>query len=185
MARGVNKVILVGTCGQDPEVRYLPNGNAVTNLSLATSEQWTDKQTGQKVEKTEWHRVSMFGKVAEIAGEYLRKGSQVYIEGKLQTREWEKDGIKRYTTEIVVDMQGTMQLLGGRPQGDQQGQQQQHQQRPNQDQAARQQAPRPQQQQGSQQPQHRANGPQGGSPPDFDEFADDIPFMPVPYLAGA
>jgi single-strand DNA-binding protein len=122
MARGVNKVILVGTCGQDPEVRYLPNGNAVTNLSLATSEQWTDKQTGQKVEKTEWHRVSMFGKVAEIAGEYLRKGSQVYIEGKLQTREWEKDGIKRYTTEIVVDMQGTMQLLGGRPQqGDQQG----------------------------------------------------------------
>ena len=116
MARGVNKVILVGTCGQDPEVRYLPNGNAVTNLSLATSEQWTDKQTGQKVEKTEWHRVSMFGKVAEIAGEYLRKGSQVYIEGKLQTREWEKDGIKRYTTEIVVDMQGTMQLLGGRPQ---------------------------------------------------------------------
>jgi single stranded DNA-binding protein len=111
MARGVNKVILVGTCGQDPEVRYMPNGNAVTNLSLATSEQWTDKQTGQKVEKTEWHRVSMFGKVAEIAGEYLRKGSQVYIEGKLQTREWEKDGIKRYTTEIVVDMQGTMQLL--------------------------------------------------------------------------
>ena len=122
MARGVNKVILVGTCGQDPEVRYMPNGNAVTNLSLATSEQWTDKQTGQKVEKTEWHRVSMFGKVAEIAGEYLRKGSQVYIEGKLQTREWEKDGIKRYTTEIIVDMQGTMQLLGGRPQSDQQAQ---------------------------------------------------------------
>ena len=106
MARGVNKVILVGTCGQDPETRYLPSGNAVTNLSLATSEQWTDKQTGQKVEKTEWHRVSLFGKVAEIAGEYLRKGSQVYIEGKLQTREWEKDGIKRYTTEIIVDMQG-------------------------------------------------------------------------------
>lgn len=117
MARGVNKVILVGTCGQDPEVRYMPNGNAVTNLSLATSEQWTDKQTGQKVEKTEWHRVSLFGKVAEIAGEYLRKGSQCYIEGKLQTREWEKDGIKRYTTEIVVDMQGTMQLLGGRSEG--------------------------------------------------------------------
>ncbi|WP_122391153.1 single-stranded DNA-binding protein, partial [Pseudomonas savastanoi] len=114
---------MVGTCGQDPDVRYLPNGAAVTNLSLATSEQWTDKQSGQKVEKTEWHRVSLFGKVAEIAGEYLRKGSQVYIEGKLQTREWEKDGVKRYTTEIVVDMQGTMQLLGGRPQGDaQQGQ---------------------------------------------------------------
>lgn len=114
MARGVNKVILVGTCGQDPETRYTPSGNAITNLSLATSEQWTDKQTGQKVEKTEWHRVSLFGKVAEIAGEYLRKGSQVYIEGKLQTREWEKDGIKRYTTEIVVDMQGRMQLLGGK-----------------------------------------------------------------------
>ena len=119
MARGINKVILVGTCGQDPDVRYLPNGNAVTNLSLATSEQWTDKQSGQKVERTEWHRVSLFGKVAEIAGNYLRKGAQVYIEGKLQTREWEKDGIKRYTTEIIVDMQGTLQLLGGRPQGDQ------------------------------------------------------------------
>ncbi|QAX81663.1 single-stranded DNA-binding protein [Candidatus Pseudomonas adelgestsugas] len=121
MARGVNKVILIGTCGQDPEVRYLPNGNAVINLSLATNEQWIDKQTSQKIEKTEWHRVAMFGKVAEIAGEYLRKGSQVYIEGKLQTREWEKDGIKRYTTEIVVDMQGTMQLLGSRSQGDQHG----------------------------------------------------------------
>lgn len=122
MSRGVNKVILVGTLGQDPEVRYLPNGNAVTNLSLATSEQWTDKQTGQKVERTEWHRVVMFGKVAEIAGEYARKGSQLYIEGKLQTREWEKDGIKRYTTEVHVDMRGTMQLLGGRPQGQQPGQ---------------------------------------------------------------
>ena len=157
MARGVNKCILVGTCGQDPEVRYLPNGNAVTNLSLATSEQWTDKQTGQKVEKTEWHRVSMFGKVAEIAGEYLRKGSQVYIEGKLQTREWEKDGIKRYTTEIVVDMQGTMQLLGGKPQD---GNQQQS--------AARQQ---PQQRQ---QPRPQQSAPQPA--PDFDSFDDDIPF---------
>lgn len=127
MARGINKVILVGTCGQDPETRYLPNGSAVTNLSLATSEQWTDKQTGQKVEKTEWHRVSLFGKVAEIAGEYLRKGSQVYIEGKLQTREWEKDGVKRYTTEIIVDMQGTMQLLGGKPEGQQAAPQQRQQ----------------------------------------------------------
>lgn len=115
MARGVNKVILVGTLGQDPEVKYLTNGNAVCNLSLATSEQWKDKQTGEKKEKTEWHRVVMFGKVAEIAGEYCRKGSQVYIEGKLETREWEKDGVKRYTTEIKVDMQGTLQLLGGRP----------------------------------------------------------------------
>lgn len=120
MARGVNKVILVGTLGQDPDVRYMGNGNPVTNLSLATSEQWTDKQSGQKVERTEWHRVVMYGKVAEIAGEYARKGAQIYIEGKLQTREWEKDGIKRYTTEIVVDNNGTMQLLGSRPQGQQQ-----------------------------------------------------------------
>jgi len=173
MARGVNKVILVGTCGQDPEVRYLPNGNAVTNLSLATSEQWTDKQTGQKVEKTEWHRVSMFGKVAEIAGEYLRKGSQVYIEGKLQTREWEKDGIKRYTTEIVVDMQGTMQLLGGRPQGDaQQGQGGGGYQNS---------APRPQQSrpQPAPQPQRESRPAHQQAPqpaPDFDSFDDDIPF---------
>ena len=169
MARGVNKVILVGTCGQDPEVRYLPNGNAVTNLSLATSEQWTDKQTGQKVEKTEWHRVSMFGKVAEIAGEYLRKGSQVYIEGKLQTREWEKDGIKRYTTEIVVDMQGTMQLLGGRPQNQDNGQQSApQQQRPAQQRPAQQ---RPQGQAPQSTPQ-----PAPQPAPDFDSFDDDIPF---------
>jgi len=174
MARGVNKVILVGTCGQDPEVRFLPNGNAVTNLSLATSEQWTDKQTGQKVEKTEWHRVSMFGKVAEIAGEYLRKGSQVYIEGKLQTREWEKDGIKRYTTEIVVDMQGTMQLLGGRPQGDQQNQGggNNYQQS-----APRQQAQRPAPQQQQQQQSRPAPQQQPQQPAaDFDSFDDDIPF---------
>jgi single-strand DNA-binding protein len=172
MARGVNKVILVGTVGQDPETRYLPNGNAVTNLSLATSEQWTDKQTGQKVEKTEWHRVSLFGKVAEIAGQYLNKGSQVYIEGKLQTREWEKDGIKRYTTEIVVDMQGTMQLLGGRPQGqDQQTRQQSHPQ----DQQARQ-APRQQQRPAQQHQQSQ----QGALPED-----DDIPFAPLHHLQGA
>lgn len=154
--RGVNKVILVGTCGQDPETRYMPNGNAVTNLSLATSEKWTDKQTGQPVEKTEWHRVSLFGKVAEIAGEYLRKGSQVYIEGKLQTREWEKDGIKRYTTEIIVDMQGRMQLLGGK-EGGERTQRQAHPQAG----AARQPAPRQQNQQPAQ------------APDDFDEM---IPF---------
>ena len=173
--RGVNKVILVGTCGQDPDVRYLPNGNAVTNLSLATSEQWTDKQSGQKVERTEWHRVSLFGKVAEIAGEYLRKGSQVYIEGKLQTREWEKDGIKRYTTEIIVDMQGTMQLLGGRPQDQSQGGQQQRQQQP------RQQQPRQQQQR--QAPQQQSQ--QGTNGPDYESFDDDIPFTPIHYLVGA
>lgn len=160
MARGVNKCILVGTCGQDPEVRFMPNGNAVTNLSLATSEQWTDKQTGQKVEKTEWHRVSLFGKVAEIAGEYLRKGSQVYIEGKLQTREWEKDGIKRYTTEIVVDMQGTMQLLGGKPQDG------------NQQQSAARQQPQQQRQQSQQRPQQSA--PQ--QEPDYSQYDPEIPF---------
>ena len=153
MARGVNKVIIVGTCGQDPEVKYLSNGNAVTNLSIATSEQWTDKKTGQKVEKTEWHRVVIFGKVAEIAGEYLRKGSQVYIEGKLQTREWEKDGIKRYSTEIVVDMQGTMQLLGGKPSGD----------------GGQQQAPRQQQAR-----QRQQSAPQPAA--DFDSFDESIPF---------
>ncbi|MFT5782553.1 MAG: single-strand DNA-binding protein [Pseudomonas sp.] len=172
MARGVNKVILVGTCGQDPETRYMPNGNAVTNLSLATSEQWTDKQTGQKVEKTEWHRVSLFGKVAEIAGEYLRKGSQVYIEGKLQTREWEKDGIKRYTTEIVVDMQGTMQLLGGRPEGS--GDSAPRQQRP-QTQPQREQAPREPQQQAPRE-SRPAPQPTAQPAPDYDSFDDDIPF---------
>jgi single-strand DNA-binding protein len=165
MARGVNKVILVGTCGQDPEVRHLPNGNAVTNLSLATSEQWTDKQTGQKVEKTEWHRVSLFGKVAEIAGEYLRKGSQVYIEGKLQTREWEKDGIKRYTTEIVVDMQGTLQLLGGRLQAAQQGQIS--------DSGYQHSSPRPH---AAPQAQREAR-PAPQPAPDYDFQDDNIPFM--------
>ena len=123
--RGVNKVIMIGACGQDPETRYTPGGTAITNLSLATSEQWKDK-AGQKQEKTEWHRVVLFGKVAEIAGQYLNKGSQVYIEGKLQTREWEKDGVKRYSTEVVVDMQGTMQLLGGKQSGDQPQRQQAH-----------------------------------------------------------
>ncbi|OLU25478.1 single-stranded DNA-binding protein [Pseudomonas sp. PA15(2017)] len=167
MARGVNKVILVGTCGQDPDTRYMPNGNAVTNLSLATNEQWTDKQSGQRVEKTEWHRVSLFGKIAEIAGEYLRKGSQVYIEGKLQTREWEKDGVKRYTTEIIVDMQGTMQLLGGRPDNAGGG-----------DSATRQSRPAPKSE--PQQPAPRQSAPQQQKPQqpaqDYDSFDDDIPF---------
>ena len=171
MARGINKVILVGTCGQDPEVRYLPNGNAVTNLSLATSEAWKDKQTGQKVEMTEWHRVVLFGKVAEIAGEYLRKGSQCYIEGKLKTREWEKDGIKRYSTEVHVDINGTMQLLGGRPdnQGGGQRQPQQRQQ--------------PRQQQNYNQNDNYGQQNQQSAPPD--NFEDDIPFAPLHHLAGA
>lgn len=178
MARGINKVILIGNVGGDPETRYLPNGNAVTNLTLATSDSWRDKQTGQMQERTEWHRISLFGKIAEIAGQYLRKGSKVYIEGRLQTREWEKDGVKRYTTEIIVDMGGSMQMLDSR--GDNEGgnrpapaprQQQQYQQ----------QSQQPQQQQYQQQqaaPQRPALSVQQDAQPapDYDSFDDDIPF---------
>ena len=110
--RGVNKVILLGNLGKDPEVKYMPNGNAVANITLATSETWSDKSSGEKKEKTEWHRVVFFGKLAEIVGQYLKKGSKVYIEGKLQTRKWQgQDGQDRYTTEVVVDIGGTMQML--------------------------------------------------------------------------
>jgi single-strand DNA-binding protein len=153
MARGVNKVILIGNCGGDPEVRYMPNGNAVANVTLATSDTWKDKQSGQQQERTEWHRVVFFGRIAEVVGEYARKGSKLYIEGRLQTREWEKDGVKRYTTEVVVDMGGQMQLLDGKPS----------------DQAPRQQS-QPAQQRPSQQ-----SAPQQ-SAPDYDSFDDDIPF---------
>lgn len=112
MARGINRVIIVGNVGKDPETRYLPSGGAVTNLSVATSEQWKDKQTGDKQERTEWHRLVFFGKLAEIAAEYLRKGSQVYVEGSLRTRKWQgDDGKDRYSTEIVVS---EMQMLGGK-----------------------------------------------------------------------
>jgi len=112
MARGVNKVIIVGNLGNDPDTRYMPSGSAVTNLSVATNESWKDKQTGEQKDRTEWHRVAMFGRLAEIAAEYLRKGSQVYIEGKLRTRKWQdKDGNDKYTTEIIAD---EMQMLGGR-----------------------------------------------------------------------
>ena len=150
MARGINKVILIGNVGGDPETRYLPNGNAVTNLTLETSDSWKDKQSGKIQERTEWHRVSLFGKIAEIAGQYLKKGSKVYIEGRNQTREWEKDGVKRYTTEVIVDMRGTMQMLDGKPEGGQQ---------------------RTQQSQGQQQrPQQQS------AQPDPNEFDDDIPF---------
>jgi single-strand DNA-binding protein len=112
MSRGINKVILVGNLGSDPETKYMPSGSALTNLSVATTDSWKDKQSGEKVEKTEWHRVVMFDRLAEIAGEYLHKGSQVYIEGQLQTRKWQdKDGNDRYTTEIRAR---DMQMLGGR-----------------------------------------------------------------------
>ncbi|WWP01514.1 MAG: single-stranded DNA-binding protein [Candidatus Dasytiphilus stammeri] len=114
-SRGINKVILIGNLGQKPEVRYMPNGGAVTNITIATSENWRDKQTGENREKTEWHRVVLFGKLAEVAGEFLYKGAQVYIEGSLQTRKWQdQNGHERYTTEIVVTAHGTMQMLGNR-----------------------------------------------------------------------
>lgn len=118
MSRGINKVILVGSLGKDPEVKYLPNGNAVANISLATSESWKDRNTGQKQEKTEWHRIVVFGKLAEIAGQYLTKGAQAYFEGKLQTRKWQDKatGQDKYTTEIVVDSGGQMQMLAGNAQ---------------------------------------------------------------------
>ncbi len=169
MARGINKVILIGNVGGDPETRYLPNGNAVTNLTLATSDSWRDKQTGQMQERTEWHRVTFFGKIAEIAGQYLRKGSKIYIEGRLQTREWEKDGVKRYTTEVIVDIGGTMQMLDSR--GDNDG-------------ASRAPVSRPQSQP-QQQPQSQPQQQQRPAPsvqhdaqpaPDYDSFDDDIPF---------
>ena len=153
-SRGVNKVILVGTLGKDPEVKRMGNGNSVANLSLATSESWRDKNTGEQKEVTEWHRVVIFGKLAEVAGEYLKKGSQVYIEGKLQTRKWQdQSGADRYSTEVVVNpIGGMMQMLGGRQQSDNQPKQQ-----------------RPQQQRQQQQSNQSASN----IPPDFD---DDIPF---------
>ena len=116
---GVNKVIIVGNVGKDPETRFLPNGGAVTNLTIATSESWKDKQTGEQKEKTEWHRVVMFGKLAEIAGEYVKKGSKLYIEGALQTRKWtNQQGQDQYTTEIVLQgFNGVMQMLDGKQQG--------------------------------------------------------------------
>lgn len=115
-SRGINKCIIVGNAGQDPEVRYMPNGSAVANLTLATSESYKDKNTGQAVDKAEWHKIAIFGKLAEICGEYVRKGQQLYIEGKLQTRKWQdQQGQDRYTTEIVVDgFSGVMQMLGGK-----------------------------------------------------------------------
>jgi single-strand DNA-binding protein len=149
MARGINKVIVVGNLGQDPDTRYMPSGSAVTNITVATNESWKDKQTGEQKDRTEWHKIAMFGRLAEIAAEYLRKGSQVYIEGKLRTRKWQdKDGNDRYTTEIIAD---EMQMLGGR--GGAGGSAPMHDDRP---------------------PQGAPSSPppQGSS----DDFDDDIPF---------
>ena len=166
MARGVNKVIIVGTLGNDPEVKYSASGSAIANLSVATSEQWKDKQTGEKKEQTEWHRVVIFGKLAEVAGEYLHKGSQVYIEGQLRTRKWtDSNGVDRYTTEIVIpQMGGVMQMLGGKRDDSGQQQRQQSGQQPQGGWGTNQQQQQPKQQ-----------SPQGGNEPPMD-FDDDIPF---------
>ncbi|MDP6968207.1 MAG: single-stranded DNA-binding protein [Gammaproteobacteria bacterium] len=166
MARGVNKVILVGNVGGDPEVRYMPSGGAVTNLTLATSESWKDKQTGQPQERTEWHRVVFFNRLAEIAGEYVRKGSKLYIEGSLRTRQWEQDGVKRYTTEIVAS---EMQMLDSRQGGAQQGGGFQQQSAPQQNHQPAPGGAAPQAQSAPQQPVQQP----GGFDSDFD---DDIPF---------
>ena len=165
---GVNKVIIIGNVGQDPETKYMPSGGAVTNLSIATSESWKDKQTGQPQERTEWHRVVFFNRLAEIASEYVRKGSKVYVEGSLRTRQWEQDGVKRYSTEIVASQ---MQMLDSKS-GDQQAPQQQQQ--------APQQQRQPQQQQhanGSYQQQQAKQAMQQQPAGGFDDgFDDDIPF---------
>jgi single-strand DNA-binding protein len=153
MARGINKVILIGNLGADPESRSMPSGMNVTNLRIATSESWKDKQTGEMQERTEWHHVAMFGRLAEISAQYLRKGSQVYIEGRLRTRKWQdKEGRDRYTTEIVAD---EMQMLGGRGGGGGMG-----------GGAPAERAP------GRTEPAEAASGPAGGGEP----FDDDIPF---------
>lgn len=124
-SRGVNKVIIIGRLGQDPEVRYAPSGAAFANMTVATSEQWRDKQTGEQKEQTEWHRIVLSGNIAKVAGEYLHKGSEVYIEGKLRTRKWtDQSGTEKYTTEILVGVGGTLQMLGGKREGDSQPKQQ-------------------------------------------------------------
>ncbi|MEH6559683.1 MAG: single-stranded DNA-binding protein [Oceanicoccus sp.] len=175
MARGINKVILIGNLGNDPEQKSMPNGNAVTNITVATSESWKDKQTGQQQERTEWHRVVFFNRLAEIAGQYLSKGSKVYLEGSLRTRKWQDQGGQdRYTTEIVAN---EMQMLDSRGGGSQQGggyQNDGYSQQSPQQQSPPQQAQQPQQQPRQQAPQQ---APQPTAPSgNFDDFDDDIPF---------
>ncbi|WP_166256057.1 single-stranded DNA-binding protein [Marinobacter salicampi] len=154
MSRGtVNQVTLIGNVGQDPEPRSTPNGTQIVNLNLATDDSYKDRQTGQMVPQTDWHRVVLIGKVAEVAGQYVRKGQKLYVQGKLKTRKYQKDGIERFTTEIVVDMQGTMEMLG-----DSSGQARQSQAEP------KQQARQPQQ-------QSQPTSADNGAPPD-----DDFPF---------
>jgi len=180
MARGINKVILVGNLGQDPETRYMPSGGAVTNVTIATSETWKDKQSGQPQERTEWHRVVFFNRLAEIAGEYLKKGSKVYVEGSLRTRKWQnKEGVDQYTTEIVA---AEMQMLdgrggagGGASSGGASGYDDggYGQQQAPQAQAA---APAPRRAPPPQQNRAPAAAPAQNPPAGFDDFDDDIPF---------
>ncbi|MCK5896535.1 MAG: single-stranded DNA-binding protein [Cocleimonas sp.] len=176
MARGVNKVILIGTLGSDPEIKRMTSGDSVTNFNIATNESWMDKNTNQRQERTEWHRIVAFRRLADIMGQYLRKGSQVYIEGKLQTRKWQdQNGMDRYTTEIIAN---TMEMLGGRSggTGDFYGsndQQQQPQQAPAQ--APSQYNNQPAQQQTAQQ-QSPQQQPSSAPAKNFDDFDDDIPF---------
>ena len=168
MARGINKVILIGNLGQDPETRYMPSGGAVTNITLATSESWKDKQTGQPQERTEWHRVIFFNRLAEVAGEYLRKGSKIYVEGSLRTRKWQdQSGQDRYTTEIVA---AEMQMLDTRSAD---GAQRQGYQAP----PPRQAPPQTPRRGAPGNPPHNyAPGQHAPPPPGFDDFDDDIPF---------
>ncbi len=154
-SRGVNKVILVGNCGADPETRFMPNGNAVANLTIATSDSWKDKTSGENVEKTEWHRVIFFNRLAEIVGQYVRKGSKLYIEGRLQTRSWEQDGVKRYATEIVANEMQMLDTKGGGQSAHTQDSGDFGQQRAS--------AP-------------AKSAPADSAPPNFDNFDDDIPF---------
>ena len=167
MAGGINKVILVGHLGRDPEVRYTQDGRAICNFSMATTEQWRDKNSGERRERTEWHRVVVFGKLAEICGEYLAKGRQVYVEGKLQTRKWQgQDGQDRYTTEVVIDQRGTMQMLGSRDSAGGSG-------------GYRQSAPSGGgYSQGAPAPSGSGGGGGGGDygPPNYPDNEDDIPF---------
>lgn len=161
-SRGVNRVTILGNLGNDPEVKHTNSGSAIANLKVATSESWNDKATGEKREAVEWHRVVLFGKLAEVAGEYLRKGSQVYIEGQLRTRKWtDNAGVEKYTTEVVVGMNGVMQMIGGKQEGKPQ---------PQQSGLGQPQQPKPQQQ--SKPASSVAHEP----PMDFD---DDIPFAPM------
>lgn len=168
MARGINKVILIGNLGNDPEVRYMPSGDAVTNISLATSETWKDKQTGQQQERTEWHRVVFYKPLAEIAGQYLRKGSKVYLEGSLRTRKWQdQSGADRYSTDIIAR---DMQMLDSRGSGQAE---QRAADQPARQAAAQQPPPAGQAQPAAEQGKGNGNGNDAGS---FENFDDDIPF---------